>query len=180
MEATVADEMADPPHRIYSRLRNIAGYTWDESKDPFHSSYDNWYDPLYSYFNSGELTDGRQVFGTKDLVHKQSNGTTDSERNSPHPENQHQNHLAYRNTVSESGSELSGSQDFHDESSEPRTAVNVVARISTHALREERAYHICKNLIRKVALARQQGSNDAAQKNADDCTGWSSDGCPSH
>jgi len=96
------------------------------------------------------LTDGRQVFGTKDVVHEPSNGNhtkTDSERNSPRPEGQ--NHIGYRKTVSESGSEVSGSQDSHDEISEP-TSINVVARVSTHALREERAYHICKNLIKKV------------------------------
>jgi hypothetical protein len=39
----LGDEMLDPPQRLYERLRQIAGYTWDESKEPFHSSYDNWY-----------------------------------------------------------------------------------------------------------------------------------------
>jgi Protein kinase domain len=90
------------------------------------------------------------VFGTKDVAHNSSNGNltkTDSERNSPRPEAQ--NHIGYRKTVSESGSEASGSHDSHDEVIEP-AILPVVARISTHALREERAYHICKNLIRKV------------------------------
>ena len=36
------DDLLDSPARIYERLRSIAGYTWDESKPPFHSSYDNW------------------------------------------------------------------------------------------------------------------------------------------
>ncbi len=32
-----------PPQRLYERLRSIGGYVWDESREPFHSSYDNWY-----------------------------------------------------------------------------------------------------------------------------------------
>jgi hypothetical protein len=96
------------------------------------------------------LTEFRQVFGTTDVVHNESPGNhtrTDSERNSPHPEGH--NNAVYRKAVSESGSEASGSQDYHDETARP-TTVSVVARVSTHALREERAYHICKNLIKKV------------------------------
>lgn len=41
--AVVADDRLDPPARIFERLRQIAGYTWDESQRPFHSTYDNWY-----------------------------------------------------------------------------------------------------------------------------------------
>lgn len=41
------------------------------------------------------------------------------------------------------------SSESHDEEWE-KQYVNVVAKISTHALREERAYHICKNLSRSV------------------------------
>jgi len=37
-----ADDLLDLPARIYQRLRQIAGYTWDESKAPLHTSYDNW------------------------------------------------------------------------------------------------------------------------------------------
>lgn len=36
------DDILDPPPRLYERLRQIAGYTWDESKLPFHSTYDFW------------------------------------------------------------------------------------------------------------------------------------------
>lgn len=37
------DSALDPPVRIFERLSQIAGYTWDESRPPAHSSYDNWY-----------------------------------------------------------------------------------------------------------------------------------------
>lgn len=32
-----------PPPRLYERLGQLAGYTWDESKAPRHFSYDFWY-----------------------------------------------------------------------------------------------------------------------------------------
>jgi hypothetical protein len=32
----------DPPARIFERISQIAGYSWDESVAPIHSSYDNW------------------------------------------------------------------------------------------------------------------------------------------
>lgn len=39
-------EPPPPPPRLYERLRQIAGYTWDESHTPFHSTYDFWYASL--------------------------------------------------------------------------------------------------------------------------------------
>lgn len=46
MDPALGDETRDPPPRLYERLRQIVGYTWDESLEPFHSSYDNWYAAL--------------------------------------------------------------------------------------------------------------------------------------
>lgn len=40
--AIMPNDSLDPPSRIWDRLRQIAGYTWDDTKMPFHSSYDNW------------------------------------------------------------------------------------------------------------------------------------------
>ena len=36
------DDAHDPPPRLFERLRQISGYTWDDSKRPFHSTYDFW------------------------------------------------------------------------------------------------------------------------------------------
>jgi hypothetical protein len=36
------DQLEQPPARIFERLRQLAGYTWDESRVPYHTSYDNW------------------------------------------------------------------------------------------------------------------------------------------
>jgi serine/threonine protein kinase len=85
------------------------------------------------------LSDDRQVFGWKEVIPKssKSNGATTSksgrERSSP-------------TTASE---EYSDSNTSRDESEEP-TRIAIVARVSTHALREERAYHICKSLIKNA------------------------------
>jgi hypothetical protein len=38
----LGDDQLDPPARLYERLRQIPGYEWDESREPFHSSFDNW------------------------------------------------------------------------------------------------------------------------------------------
>lgn len=39
----LGNENLDLLPKLYERLRQIAGYTWDESRAPIHSSYDNWY-----------------------------------------------------------------------------------------------------------------------------------------
>ncbi|PBP18289.1 hsp90-like protein [Diplocarpon rosae] len=124
----LADEQLDPPLRLFERLRQIPGYTWDESRNPFHSSYNNW-----------------EVFGWKN-VHKISKATTwrpESEVSSP---SDPPSAGGYRRSVVESGSESTSSRDG---TLEP-TRIDVIGRVSGHALREERGYHICKNLIRKV------------------------------
>ena len=40
--AAVSEDHLDPPMRIVERLRQIAGYTWDDVRAPYHTSYDNW------------------------------------------------------------------------------------------------------------------------------------------
>jgi serine/threonine protein kinase len=90
----------------------------------------------------------RQVFGTKNTANILRTGAThsktSSERSSPHHE--FRDAPEFRRAASEYGSESVSSQDGIIE----LTSVNVVARVSTHALREERAFHICKNLIKSV------------------------------
>ncbi|TAQ86227.1 hypothetical protein B7494_g5445 [Chlorociboria aeruginascens] len=115
------EQHLDPPPRLFDRLRQIAGYTWDESKAPFHSSYDNWH-----------------VFGTKNTSPAGQGATIQpvrpgSERNSPRD-----------------SPLVEGSSEFGVPEGSERTPIEVVARISTHALREERAYSLCKSVIRNV------------------------------
>jgi serine/threonine protein kinase len=90
----------------------------------------------------------RQVFGTQDISHRHANNAgaskPPSEHNSQWPDLQIANE--FRKPTSESGSD---SVVSNDEGSE-QTRRRVVARVSVHALREERAYHIVKNLVKNV------------------------------
>ncbi|PQE31946.1 hypothetical protein CJF32_00001528 [Rutstroemia sp. NJR-2017a WRK4] len=118
----------DPPPRIFERLSQIAGYTWDEYKEPFHSSYDNW-----------------QVDGTKNTAAPQGHSISRSERNSSRPGTRSTSRSGTTDSDCGSDSGLS-----HDGAIGRGLGVRVIARISSHALREERAFHICQNVIRSM------------------------------
>ncbi|RYP90736.1 hypothetical protein DL770_003131 [Monosporascus sp. CRB-9-2] len=141
--AVAADDRLDPPARILDRLRQIAGYTWDESQRPFHSTYDNWH-----------ISGTRFVSPNSNATPTPTSGQTAS---SPPP------------YTTKLASVLSSPGDFHSsplppsEASSDRSAPSppatstsatdlfveeqhVVARVSYHVLREERAFHIAKNL----------------------------------
>ncbi|KAM0561699.1 hypothetical protein ACHAPJ_002868 [Fusarium lateritium] len=131
----VSDDLLDPPPRIYERLRQIAGYTWDESQLPFHSSYDYWH-----------------VFGTRFVssvpspsssYHASSPGSAlrlHSGRPSPSE--------PYVPTSNSDGYDVitpPASSASNNPNDAPYIEEQVVARLSYHALREERAFHIAKN-----------------------------------
>jgi hypothetical protein len=40
--AAAKSDQLEPPTCLLERLRQIDGYTWDESQRAFHSSYDIW------------------------------------------------------------------------------------------------------------------------------------------
>ncbi|KAH6673070.1 HHK1, histidine kinase-group X protein [Halenospora varia] len=127
MDGTVASD--DPPPRLFERLRQIPGYEWNETKQPFHSSYDNW-----------------QVFGTKIPVERSNHEKANKSRTPSEREAQGwitPTVAGSQKSTSESGSEV---DNLRDETA----PIDIVARISHHALREERTYHICRNLIKSV------------------------------
>ncbi|CAM1503976.1 Fc.00g015670.m01.CDS01 [Cosmosporella sp. VM-42] len=137
--ALVSDDLLDPPPRLYERLRQLAGYTWDDTKLPFHSTYDFWH-----------------VFGTR-FVSPHSPPST-----SPHTASSPAAFLKLQSGRPSPLDFLVGSTQSHDGDlsattppasvpSHPASDVSyieepVVARISYHALREERAFHIAKGL----------------------------------
>ncbi|KAI1003063.1 hypothetical protein K3495_g5139 [Podosphaera aphanis] len=129
--------LEEGPARLFDRLRQIKGYTWDESKPAYHSSYDNWL-----------------VFGTRD-----AHSTRKLKKNiSEGVAYQKHNHQIQR-SISDSGSSTStssssssvgdggGGSDCHDETKD-NLSFKVIACVSTHILPEERSFHLCKNLIR--------------------------------
>ncbi|KAH6606673.1 serine threonine kinase [Trichoderma cornu-damae] len=147
--ALVPDDVLDPPPppppRLFERLRQIAGYTWDESAPPFHSTYDFWH-----------------VFGTRYVYPNLP--TSASSQNASSPGSVSKLQLG-RPTPSDHGGPLSSySYGYSSEPpASPLPAANsnplaspstdstyieepVVARVSHHALREERAFQIAKSV----------------------------------
>ncbi|KAF3070526.1 Two-component system protein A [Daldinia childiae] len=136
------EDQLDPPARIFERLRQLGGFTWDESRRPFHSSYDNWhvYGTRFVSPYSTTTTTPLQNLGSPSTISKlassrispgdvhvgffsQSEGS--SERSSASPP-----------AFSSLATDLANVEERH-----------IVARISYHVLREERTFHIAKNLI---------------------------------
>jgi len=83
----------------------------------------------------------RLVFGIKNTIGgDKPNSRSNSPRNSP-------TEPLSRRDASENSSDSGSSQDGSTNSS---SRSDIVARVSTHRLREERSYYICKNLTRSV------------------------------
>ncbi|KAI1817549.1 putative histidine kinase HHK1p [Poronia punctata] len=157
--AAAPDEQLDPPARIFERLKQLAGYSWKESERPIHSSYDNWH-----------------FFGTRFVSNQHSSTVATSSIHHFQAASNFSKLSPNRNlltdpigggpsfgTRSDGGSERSAT-------SPPAFSVNspsdqsfiieeqpVVARISYHVLREERAFHTAKNII---ATADPEGAHN--------------------
>ncbi|OTB04328.1 hypothetical protein M426DRAFT_58889 [Hypoxylon sp. CI-4A] len=145
MDGSVAmsDDQLDPPVRIFDRLRQLGGFTWDESRRPFHSSYDNWHiygTRFVSPYSTTTQTTPLQALASPPGIAKLaanraspgdvplgfvSQSEASSERSSTSPP-----------AFSSLATDLSNVEEQQ-----------IVARVSYHVLREERTFHIAKNLI---------------------------------
>ncbi|CAK7209152.1 Chk1 protein kinase [Sporothrix bragantina] len=143
------DDSLDPPAHIFDRLRQIAGYTWDETLRPLHTSYDNWH-VFGTRFVSPFSTSSISTVHSSHVSSPSPIGRLASSRTSP----------ADGSLFSPTTTELSSD---HTASASPAPSsialatVNealveeaVVARISYHVLREERSFHIVKNMNQSV------------------------------
>ncbi|KAF4126309.1 Signal transduction histidine kinase [Geosmithia morbida] len=117
MDGAASDNLLDPPPRLYERLRQIAGYSWDESIPPFHSTYDFW------HCNASSPGDNHHDYVTFQ-----------------HQQQQHQQQQHQQQAQAQATNFSSPPLDAHT-IEEP-----VVARLSYNGLREERAFHITKSL----------------------------------
>ncbi|KAI1298630.1 putative histidine kinase HHK1p [Xylaria venustula] len=150
--AAPPDEQLDPPARIFERLRQLAGYSWDESAKPTHSTYDNWHfygtrfvphhsnhsststQPLSNASNFPKITSSRTHTLDPQLSPGQrSDGSSDRVTTSP----------SFNSITSPSVSSLASPSDASPGFEEQP----IVARVSYHILREERAFHTAKILI---------------------------------
>lgn len=106
--------------RLFERLRDeIPDFEFDETIDPFHSSYDNWH-----------------VFGKQ-----RSHRAKGPRKSSTHSSSRPRSRLGSTRTWSE--------YDVGDESvqeEEEREPLRVIARVSTHTTRLEREFKICQAL----------------------------------
>ncbi|KAH0558987.1 hypothetical protein GP486_004400, partial [Trichoglossum hirsutum] len=122
---STTEEHLGPPTRLLERLAQVPGFTWDETRSPFQSSYDNWY-----------------VFGERDAEPEGPSTASSSETTKP-------------NSTKSSPRLISGTsfpQPTSDDGNDTATPLKeggrlpVFARISTRSLRLEREYHICKSI----------------------------------
>ncbi|KAI9811780.1 MAG: hypothetical protein M1827_005325 [Pycnora praestabilis] len=121
-----------PPHRLFKRLAQVPGYTWNQSVEPFHSSYDNWH-----IFGLRRLGKAPPLNGTSSPEPARTNSTKSSPRTEPRA-----SYSQPTSSVSDNGSEIPSA------GAELKKAyLPVIARISTHTLRLEREFQLCKSLI---------------------------------
>ncbi|KAI1130300.1 putative histidine kinase HHK1p [Nemania abortiva] len=145
--AALPDEQLDPPARIFERLKQLAGYSWDEADKPFHSTYDNWHfsgtrfishhsttssTPIPALTNTSsfpKLSPSRTIhFEPQLFPGPRSDGRSDGNSEPP--------------ATSPAAGFTSAFDTPFNLDEQP-----IVARVSYHVLREERAFHTAKILI---------------------------------
>ncbi|KAF2753706.1 putative histidine kinase HHK1p [Pseudovirgaria hyperparasitica] len=110
--------------QIFQRLSEIPGYTWDTEKEPFHSSYDNW------HFFGRRIPEAHRKNVETRVQHKSSmSGTIGA-------------HTQARFLNGESTIPINNSKPSEE-------AVPVVARVSSHKLRLEREFTVCKAVVKR-------------------------------
>ena len=121
-----------PPARLFERLAQLPGYTWDQSSEPFHSTYSHWH--VFGHRLSPE-SDASTPAAT-------SSGPSSLARNSPRTESRPPFRHHWRNSLSESSSETSLSRLDQEPSWIP-----VLARVSSHVVRLEREFHMIRSIV---------------------------------
>ncbi|SPQ27623.1 b9bced81-e172-4f31-82a3-f2a2feebd764 [Thermothielavioides terrestris] len=149
------DQLLESPAHILERLHHIAGYTWDESLPPFHSTYDNWH-VFGARFVSPYSTPppGANVLAAPSPHHSGSPPAVSSRPSSSRPSSSadHRSHASSSDSESvtdRSAPSLPPSSSTAATES-PVVEQRVVARVSYHVLREERAFQISKSLVSSV------------------------------
>ncbi|KAK1250479.1 hypothetical protein MKX08_010482 [Trichoderma sp. CBMAI-0020] len=148
--ALVPDDVLDPPPppppRLFERLRQIAGYTWDEATPPFHSSYDYWhvFGTRYVYPTLPPSTSSQNASSPGSVSKLQSGRPTPSDHDGPLSSYS----FGYSSEPPASPLPTAHSNPIASPSSTDVAYIEepVVARVSHHALREERAFQIAKSV----------------------------------
>lgn len=139
------------PVRLFERLSQLPGYTWDQSVEPLYSTYNHWH-----------ISGFRHVFEIDlSMPFVTSSGPSSITRSSPRTEIRPAPRSVNRGSnVSETSSELSLSRGDQEQ-----LRIPVVARVSTNVVRLEREFHMlrsiaqssdpdCNHTIRAIDLIR--------------------------
>ncbi|KAK4189996.1 Two-component system protein A [Podospora australis] len=155
------DQQLESPARILERLSIITGYEWDETWPPFHSTYDNWHifgtrfiSPYSNTWDNVGISPAAVPAPTPTtaqpfLSSAASRGTATNPDQRPHTSPQQSENDSQRSLISSPTAPVD-TPSAASGASGALVAERVVARVSYHVLREERAFHICKNLIASV------------------------------
>ncbi|KAK0747571.1 hypothetical protein B0T21DRAFT_379590 [Apiosordaria backusii] len=148
--ARLLDEQLESPARLLERLHQIPGYAWDDSRPPFHSTYDNWHvygTRFVSPFSSGGIIPTSPAPYTSPASQPVVSSFNLPPANRPSSRDHRPSTSSQQSEVGSERSATSPPGIPPTGSDVPVVEEPVVARISYHVLREERTFHIFKNLI---------------------------------
>lgn len=160
------EDLPLPPARLFERLSQLPGYTWDQAIEPFHSTYNHWHISGYRHARDSDLSTPHATTSGP-----ASSGPSSLTRFSPRTETRPSARALRRLSVSDTSSEISLSNQHSLEAE--ALWIPVVARISTNIVRLEREFHMlrsivqssdpdCNHTIRPLDLIRlQQDSGDS-------------------
>ncbi|KEY64471.1 hypothetical protein S7711_07219 [Stachybotrys chartarum IBT 7711] len=144
--SVVSDDILDSaslPPRLFERLRQLPGYTWDELDLPFHSSYDSW-----CVFGTRSVS---QTLASPNTSHNALTADSVAKLQSGRPSPSEQpDPLASHDAGTANYAHIQSQPNIPSSSTPsadlPLVLEPVVARVSYHAVREERAFHFAKSL----------------------------------
>ncbi|OQE40931.1 hypothetical protein PENCOP_c005G00711 [Penicillium coprophilum] len=161
------EDLPLPPARLFERLGQLPGYTWDQAIEPFHSTYNHWHISGYRHALEPDV-----LTPLANSSNPASSGPSSLTRFSPRTEIRPSARALRRLSASETSSDISFSNQHSLETEQ--AWIPVIARISTNIIRLEREFHMlrsivqssdpdCNHTIRPVDLIRLQ-SDDAHSK----------------
>ncbi|CAG7992670.1 unnamed protein product [Penicillium olsonii] len=129
------EDLPLPPARLFERLGQLQGYTWDQAVEPFHSTYNHWHITGYRHALESDLS----------TPHATSSGPSSFTRFSPRTEARPSARALRRLSVSDTSSEVSLSN--HHSLEAETVWIPVIARISTNIVRLEREFHMLRSIV---------------------------------
>ncbi|OJJ44276.1 hypothetical protein ASPZODRAFT_160906 [Penicilliopsis zonata CBS 506.65] len=134
----LGEDLPLPPARLFERLAQLPGYTWDQIQEPFHSTYSHWH--VFGLRHSPD-SDASTPAATASS-RPSSLAARQSSSSSPRTESRPCFRHHWRSSLSESGSDLSLPRLDYDQVWMP-----VIARVSAHVVRLEREFHMIRTIV---------------------------------